>query len=242
MMTALLFIVMAMLGTIVQTVSGFGFAIIAMMVFPFLTGNVTTAASIAGLFALTNASMNAYTYREHIEWRIVLLPFAAYMVFGTIALECIGKMSNEWMLRLLGVALICAGLYFFFFQSRIKIKPTKKNAFLAGSISGVLGSLFAIAGPPMALYYTMLIENNKYKYLGCINAYFLLTNTYISILRACNGFLGLVEIKCWLVGLIGLVLGRVIGGKLLDKVDGVFIKKIVYAVTIMSGIYYIIFK
>ena len=113
---------------------------------------------------------------------------------------------------------------------------------MAGSISGVLGSLFAIAGPPMALYYTMLIENNKYKYLGCINAYFLLTNTYISILRACNGFLGLVEIKCWLVGLIGLVLGRVIGGKLLDKVDGVFIKKIVYAVTIMSGIYYIIFK
>ena len=54
--------------------------------------------------------------------------------------------------------------------------------------------------------------------------------------------MGLVEIKCWLVGLIGLVLGRVIGGKLLDKVDGVFIKKIVYAVTIMSGIYYIIFK
>lgn len=242
MTTALLFVIMAMLGTIVQTVSGFGFAIIAMMVFPFLTGSVTTAAAIAGLFALTNACMNTYIYRHDIDWRAVLLPFAAYVVLATVALECIGKISNTAMMRFLGIALVMAGVYFLFFQAKIKIKPTKANAVLAGSISGVLGSLFAIAGPPMALYYTMLVENNKYKYLGCINAYFLLTNTYVSILRACNGFLGVKEIQCWLLGLIGLVLGRIVGGRLLDKVDGVKIKKVVYAVTILSGIYYIVFK
>lgn len=241
-MTALLFILMAMLGTIVQTVSGFGFAIIAMMVFPFLTGNVTTAAAIAGMFALTNATLNIYKYRASIDWKLVLLPFCAYMIWGTIALECAGRLSNAWMMRFLGVALIVAGLYFFFFQSKIKIKANKTNAFAAGSISGVLGSLFAIAGPPMALYYTMLVGNDKYKYLGCINAYFFLTNIYISALRAYNGFLGVTELKCWLLGMVGLVLGRLIGGKLLNKVDGVKIKKIVYAVTILSGIYYVIFK
>lgn len=237
-MTAVLFIVMAMLGTIVQTVCGFGFAIVAMMAFPFITGDVASAAAIAGLFALTNALLNTYKYRQYINWRFVFLPLTAYIVFGTIALECIGRISDVGMMRFLGLALAVLGVYFLFFQSKIRIKPSKINALLAGSLSGVLGSLFAIAGPPMALYYSMLIENNKYLYLGCINAYFLLTNSYISLLRVQSGILGLEQLQGWILGIVGLAIGRLIGGKLLNKVDGMKLKKIVYCVTILSGIYY----
>ena len=91
----------------------------------------------------------------------------------------------------------------------------------------------------MALYYSMLIENNKFKYLGCINAYFLLSNAYVSVLRFQTGILGLEELHCWVLGLLGLLLGRIVGGMLLNKVDGKLIKKLVYIVTIVSGICYL---
>ena len=239
-MTALLFILMAMLGTIVQTVSGFGFAIIAMMVFPLLTGDVAAAAAISGLFALTNAVFNTFKYRQEIDWKFVFLPLIGYAILSTISLEIIGAISNEGMMRFLGIAMVLLGIYFMFFQSKMTINPTKVNALIAGGLSGVLGSLFAIAGPPIALFYTMLIENNKFKYLGCINAYFLISNAYVSILRFHTGILGLEELHCWGLGLLGLILGRIIGGLLLNKVDGKLIKKLVYCVTIFSGICYLI--
>ena len=238
-MTALLFILMAMLGTIVQTVSGFGFAIIAMMVFPLLTGDVAAAAAISGLFALTNAVFNTFKYRQEIDWKFVFLPLIGYFVLSTISLEIIGAISNDGMMRFLGIAMVLLGIYFMFFQSRMTIKPTKSNALLAGGLSGILGSLFAIAGPPIALYYTMLVENNKFKYLGCINAYFLLSNAYVAILRFHNGILGAQELRCWALGLFGLLLGRIVGGMLLNKVDGKMLKKLVYVVTIFSGICYL---
>ena len=238
-MTALLFILMAMLGTIVQTVSGFGFAIIAMMVFPILTGDVAAAAAISGLFALTNAVFNTYKYWKEIDWKFVFLPLIGYFVLSTISLEIIGAISNDGMMRFLGIAMVLLGIYFMFFQSKITIKPNTTNALLAGGLSGILGSLFAIAGPPIALYYTMLIENNKFKYLGCINAYFLLSNAYVSVLRFQTGILGLEEIHGWVLGLLGLLLGRIVGGMLLNKVDGKLIKKLVYIVTIVSGICYL---
>jgi len=206
-----------------------------------LTGDVAAAAAIAGLFALTNAVFNTFKYWKDINWKFVALPLLAYTILSTVALKSIGRISNAGLMRFLGVALILVGLYFLFFQKKVKLKPNKANALLAGSISGVLGSLFAIAGPPIALYYTMLIENNKYQYLGCINAYFLLSNIYVAYLRINSGILGVDEFSYWVMGLLGLFIGRIIGGKMLNKVDGVRIKKIVYAVTIFSGLYYALF-
>ena len=74
----LLFFLGCIGGSVIQSVSGFGFAIFCMTFFPLLLGSYNTAVAVSGLCAATMAAFVAIRHRSHINIRLILPLLAGY--------------------------------------------------------------------------------------------------------------------------------------------------------------------
>jgi uncharacterized membrane protein YfcA len=147
--------------------------------------------------------------------------------------------ANETLLLLLGITLFLLSIFFFFFSDKVKIKPTWYAGLIAGLISGVMGGLFAIGGPPVVIYY-MQSEENSDKYLATISAYFVFSGIITVALKAISGFITTNVLIGFAIGLVGMLIGSLIGKATRNKANSKMIKKAVYGVMAISGIINII--
>ena len=138
--------------------------------------------------------------------------------------------------RLLGVFLIILAIWLCFFSDKVRIRKTTRNAGIAGIISGICGGLFSVNGPPMVLYFISVIEDKK-TYLATLQAYFLVNNLYLFVIRSVSGIMPEGTLVSALWGLGGLMIGTFIGGKIFSKIDGKKLKQLVYVVMVLSGLW-----
>ena len=86
----------------------------------------------------------------------------------------------------------------------------------------------------MVIYF-LSITKSKEEYLGTLQTFFVFTSVYNTIVRIIKGIITVEVVPYWLCGFIGMQIGLIIGGKLLKKIDGEKLKKIVYAVIGCAG-------
>ncbi len=229
-----MFYLSCMLSAVIQSVSGFGFAIFMMSVIP----NVlpyTTSTVVSGLLSLGTNVANTTRYRKYIDWKQIWFPMAGYFVVSFLVVTFAAGKSDELLKRILGVVLIGLSIYFLFFSNKIHIRPTPRNGVIAGGLSGVLGGLFSMSGPPMVVY-MLSTGKEKEDYLGTIQMYFFITNLYTNVLRFFNGMVQMQDILLVLSGLIFSTTGFLIGVRLLKHIDAALLKKIIYAFMAFSGL------
>lgn len=219
----------------VQRVSGFGLGIFAMMFMPHFLPSHTMAATISCLFSCGTSAYNAVKYRKDTDYKTVLPVLIAAMVCIPVAVWFSAKVSVSVFEYLLGGVLIVLSIYFLFFNSRIKIRPTAANGVLAGALGGTLNGLFSTGGPPVVLYLTQTTEDNL-TYFATIQFYFGITNIYAVAMRALNGVLTLETLGYAAVGLVGCMAGDFLGKQVFDKLDSNKLKTIIYIGMIISGI------
>lgn len=219
----------------VQRVSGFGLGIFAMLFLPHFMETHTSAASISCLLSCGTSSYNAIKYRKDIPYRIVLPLIFAALVTIPVAVRFSVKVSADIFKIILGTVLIALSIYFLFFDSRIKVKPSVTNSLLAGGIGGALNGLFSTGGPPIVLYLTNAISENAVYFAG-IQFYFAVTNIYATIIRILNGVVTKEVIINAVIGFIGCMAGDFLGRKIFNRLDSRKLKIIIYSGMIISGI------
>lgn len=230
-----LFLLTVFVGTVIQGISGFGFGIFVMMVFPFLLPNYTAGVTISGMLSIVSNAAIAIRMRKHVAWKKLWIPLIANVAVSTAAILFSVGQSDALLKKLLGVFLILMSLYFLFLGGKFTIRPTGRNGAIAGALGGLLGGLFGTGGPPMVVYLLSSSESNE-EYLGTIQTYFALTNVSTIIIRACNGMMTPLTVQYWAIGLLALAIGFFVGQKLFRRLDGAKLKKIVYIFMIFSGI------
>ena len=103
-------------------------------------------------------------------------------------------------------------------------------------LAGLGNGFFGISGPPMVVYYLALAGNDKKKYIGTIQFFFFMTSLYASTLRILEGIVTW-DIAWMLVsGGIGILLGNVIGSRILEKLNVEVMKKLIYMFLALSGV------
>lgn len=230
----ILFMFSCLAGSVIQSVSGFGFAIFMMSVIPnFLPSSVSTA--VSGLLSLSTNTANTVRYRSFINWKQILFPIIGYSIASLIVVSFFAGKSEDILKRILGAVLIALSIYFFFFSSKIHIHPTARNGFLAGTLSGILGELFSMSGPPIVIY-MLSTGTEKESYMGTIQCYFFLTNLYTTILRMTKGLITLQVIELSLLGITFSFIGFWIGTKILSCINAEVMKKIIYTFLAVSGL------
>ena len=223
-------------ASFIQRTIGFGFGIFIMTALPFLMPSYAEAVTLSGLLSLTSATVVMVQYIKYVNWRRLLPILAAFAIFSTVAIYLLDRIEGPSMKIILGIMLICLSLYFSFFKNKIQkiIHPTTGWQLGAGSVSGVMGGLFGMQGPPVVLY-LIVSEPDRNNYMGMIQTYAVLTNITMVISRAFNGYVTPAVGITYLYGLGGLVIGVLAGNWAFKRIPGRIFTYIVYAYIGISG-------
>lgn len=226
-------------ASFVQRVSGFGFGIFIMTVLPYLLPSYGEATTLSGMLSLTQSLFIFATHYKYVNWKRLLPMLITFLVVSFFAVRFVAEAAETHLKLLLGIILIIMSLYFLFFNGKFKIKPTLKLEISLGTLSGAMGGLFGMQGPPAVVFY-LASEKDKDHYLGMLQAYFLIGNAVMTLYRSRFGLLTESVAWGWVYAVAGIPLGGYIGKIVFDKLSGDTLRKIVYIYMAISGLVAII--
>ena len=227
--------VVAFIASLTQRVSGFGFGMLFMTAAPFLMPSYPEATALSGALALVCALVTGVEMVRYVPWKKLIIILVTFLFVSYLSIRFVGRIDGKMMKGVLGGVLILLSFYFSFIRSRIHMKPSVKVQLGMGTFSGVMGGLFAMQGPPAVIYFISCADN-KEEYMALTQWYFIISNTYMTVVRAANGYFTPMVGKAWLFGVGAVILGLVIGRRIYSKVPIEVIRKIVYILIGVSGL------
>jgi len=222
-------------ASFVQRVTGFGFGIFVMTMFPHIMPSYGEATALSGLLSMALALYVVVRMRKYISLRRHLPIILTFTLVSYFSIGYVSSLDDKFLKQILGVILILVSIYFFCISNRIKLKPTVPIQVGMGSLSGIMGGLLAMPGPPAVLYY-IASEQEKERYLAGIQTYFLISNIMMAIFRFKAGFITPAVGYAWCYGIIGVAAGANIGAKVFKKIPVPILRKIVYVYMAVSGV------
>lgn len=230
----ILFLLASFAGSFIQSFCGFGCAIVTMAVFPYFLPGYQLSVTVSSLLALSSNAGNLVKRLNFIRMKLIIAPLIGYFIFSAFAIVySVGK-ADSTLKAVLGFVLVLLSLYFMFVKGKIMIRPTFVNGLIAGCLSGVLGGIFSIGGPPLVVY-TLAVTESKEEYFATNMAFFAITNIYSAIIRAMNGLITWHVLFLWLIGSVMVFLGVFFGKKIVDKLNAESMRKIIYVFMALSG-------
>lgn len=223
------------LGSFIQSTTGFGYAVTVMAIWPMLMPfKMATVMEILTAMVLTVSI--AVKYRKYIVWKQLIWPGVASLVFNWIGLQVLQHSGETFLRRVLGAVLILLAVYFIFFSERIRIRPTTKNAILAGSVSGFTGGLFSLGGPPIVAYYLSALEDKR-QYTATTQMFFIISMAELIGMHLLLGNITGQILRISLIVVVGVAAGTGCGLALFKRLNLPTIKKLVYGFMMFMGLY-----
>lgn len=222
------------LGSFIQRVTGFGFGIFVMTVFPCLLPSYGEATMLSGLLAGTNSLMVVLQKRRFIQWKNFFPMLLCFMLVSVVCIFLLVRIDDHLIKKVLGILLVLGSLYFLFFNDKIRLKPNIRTQLSMGTLSGMMGGFFAMQGPPAVLYF-MALGMEKNAYIACMQTYLLSGNLLMSVARGYHGFLTCHVGFAYCVGFLFVLGGNWLGGKIFDKISPKILRRCVYGYLALSG-------
>lgn len=197
-------------GALVQSLIGFGLAVVACPLLYLVDPRYVPGPII--IVGFSTALLTLLRERSNLEFNGL-----QYALLGRIPGGYIGAflllLAPQPILGLIIAAIVAAAVCVSL--SRISLRINRKNLFIAGTLSGVFGSIAAIGGPPMAI---LLADKNAAQFRASLSAFFVCSSTMTLVILASVGLFGWQDL--WLgLGLLPVVL-------LTHKLSGTWVHKI----------------
>ncbi len=229
-------VAVAAFGGFVQRVSGFGFGIVTMIFLPHILAVYGEANMLCSLLSVTLNLTIISRVGKNTDWKAIILPSIAFAAVNVPAVMLLRSRPNEFLFIMLGAVLVIMSVWFVFLSKRIRIKDSPLSALACGGISGLLGGLFSMSGPPAVVYFLESSKGDNLRYLGTIQAFFLITNAFSCVVKASNGFLTKDVALLYAAGLCGVLAGAGVGSLVFNRLDGGKLRKVVYAFMACAGL------
>lgn len=228
----------AILGAIIQATMGFGSAVVLLNVIPlFFPLNKAIALMQASIIVL-NVTFTVRFWKK-VRWDVLWPAVIPGTILGLIFTLWSVQMDVSALTIALGVVLILLSIYELFLKGNVKVHPSKTTGFLMGSLSGIGNAFFGLAGPPVAMYLVPSIDDNI-EYFATSQAFFFFTSLSCITARLLSGIYEVADLPFLAVVSLCLLIGISIGLKILKKIDGDLLKKLIYGFIGLNGIYIII--
>lgn len=225
-------------ATFIQVTTGFGISIIMMTVLPLILPIPESSFFLcfAGIIA---TSYMAFKYRRSINFKSLIIPLILAVIGSYLGVTVLLMLDHSAALKILGALLILLAVYFYKFSNKIKLPPNILTASLTGICSGLMNGFFNMGGPPIVLYYSATAKN-KEEYSATIQFFFAVMIVFkIMILGLKNGVPTMVLSHIPLVA-VGGIAGIIMGFFLFKRLSVGTIKKMIYVIMTIAGIWYIV--
>jgi len=233
MLTLILISSIFFLAGIVQGISGFGSALIAM---PLLTLfiDVKTAVPLCILHSVLMTSYLSLKMKSHLEKKKILpllLGSLPGIYFGVTFLK---NVDSDVIKLLLGILIVAYSMYSYFLRPQPKTLH-KAWAYIAGFGTGFIGSAFSAGGPPTIIYTTLTGWSKDY-IKATLTGFFLISAIITAVVHAATGLTTALVIKYFLISSAFVLIGVYAGTKLYNRVSTeVYIKVILILLVILGG-------
>lgn len=224
----------AALGGFVQSLAGFGAAVVIMVFLPFVLP-MREAPAVSDVITMVLSFSLFWQYRQSVDYRRIGWPAAAYMLTGMAAIWGMGLIQTERLRGLFGLFLLVLAVYFMFFADGMTVPAGRLSQLLCGGLAGLCGGFFGISGPVVSLYYLAATES-KAAYLGTINAFFSITVVVNLAGRIVNGHLTAGMIPVMAAGILAILAGSAAGKVAAARISMANMKRCVYGLMIFAGI------
>lgn len=219
----------------VQRVSGFGFGIFIMTALPYLLPSYGEATTLSGMLAMVTSFIICMKMRRYIRWRLLLPTLITFLEVSFFAVQFVALAGDGLMKKILGGILIFASIWFLWLNDRVHIPSNMPMQISMGGLSGILGGLFGMQGPPVVLYYLSTLKS-KEEYMAILQTYFLIGNIFLTVYRARCGFLTDIVMVSWCYGIVAILIGTFLGTLVFRKLSMPILRKIIYIYMAISGV------
>lgn len=220
--------VVVAVGAVVQGSVGIGLAILAAPVLALIEPRFVPGPLLLCGFVLT--LLMTYRERESVDFaglQWALLGRLAGTIAAAVFLSAVSRDVLDvafGTLVLLGVALSTGGVH---------LRPTPPNAMVAGTLSGFMGTISSIGGPPMALIYQ---AECGVRVRGTLSGFFLIGTAGSMVALWLIGRFGGEEIVATVGLLPGIVAGFALSTKTARLLDRRGIRPLLLLLSAVAGV------
>jgi uncharacterized membrane protein YfcA len=226
------------LAVFTQSLSGFGFALVAMSLLPTVIG-IQHATPLVALVMVTIEVFLLIRYRHALNfeavWRIVLASLPG-IPFGILFLS---RLDEGIMMTILGFVITCYALYALLneFTDQIPLPRLEHQiwAYGSGFFAGLLGGAYNTSGPPVIVYGNCRRwETAEFK--SNLQGFFVISSLVIAIGHAWNRNLTPEVWHHFLWSIPAMAVGIVAGTSLDKYLRPVIFRRIVLVLLIVMGV------
>jgi len=212
----LLIILIFFFSTFVQSMIGFGSALIAMPLLVRLLG-IEIAAPLVAVSALLIEITILLRYREAFDFAVVKYLAIVTILGIPIGVYAVRYIDNDIVNKVLGIIVMGYALYALFAP---KLPDLASNAWtlIFGFIAGVLGGAYNTSGPPYVIYGNARGWSPD-EFKSNLQGLFLVNGIIIVTVHAMGGNLTSEVFQYMLYGLPGVILGLVAGFILSKRIN-----------------------
>lgn len=232
--TALYVFAVVLVAGVLQTITGFGFALVAAPLLTFALSPKEAVIAVLFIGILMKGFMVYKTWRDG-EFSRILLVFAASVAGALPGAYVLRAVSDSALKAFIGLTLILVTLAMAADRT-VVIRRHRLAQTTVGFLSGFLGATTSLNGPPLVLY--MMNEGrDKTTMRADLVRYFFLGNAATLVI---SWFMGTVAADrlafTAAAALPAIVLGWWLGDKIFARVDAALFRRISLAVISISGL------
>lgn len=228
----------ALVGGVVQGVTGFGAGIVMMIFLP-LAFSVVQSAGVSSAISVALCAAMVWRYRSYLDPRAlprdIAAPAVLYLAVSSGSILFAQTVGQNLMKGVLGVFLVVLAAYFLVFQKAARFEPKGAVAIACVAISGLCDGLFGVGGPLMVVYFMARCADQR-AYLGTIQCFFLITVSFATAFRVANGIVTPALLPALALGVAGILAGFIGANKIVDRLDANLVRQLTYVVIGISGI------
>ncbi len=238
-MEYILLILISVIGGFVQSASGMGHGIVLMstatLFFPYISLMISVK-FIAFVFFVPVIFM-----LNKIKWKLLAVPILFSIVGILLGTQVLLVSSESELTFLLGVIMAVLGFFNLLYKPKRVYEPKWWLGAVAGVASGFFSAVASLAGPPLVLYFINKKElaEDTDAYYATIMTGFLLLNAQQMFTLGLTGILSFEAVYIFLICVIPIFVGIWLGRKWAKKVKPEKIKRAVYLLMSIMGVYLI---
>jgi hypothetical protein len=217
-----------------RSVCGMGAALVAMPILVFFYDLSDIVVILSFLSFFTSLVL------VPLSWSKVDKKMSLYLAIGSIPMVILGvyilnSIESNLLLKILGVILILFAYNYTAGNKLFNFLKNKNYGLIAGALSGLTGTLFGTAGPPVAAYLSVIYKDS-HVLRATLLAYFFLLNVIKIPSYYVGGNLSFENMKLLLFLFPAMLIATLLGHKVQLKLDTTKLKILIALVMVGSGI------
>lgn len=222
-----------MLAALTQSITGFGYSIVAMSFLPGVIA-LQTAVPLVTLIGIIGNLIIWYYHRREYSFKEVGKLTVASLIATPLGVILLDRIPEAIALKGLGILIVSYVLYDWF---NFTLPSFKSDiwAYVMGGVSGILNGAYTVNGPPLIIYGNCRNWSPQ-EFKGNLGALFFLSSLLAAI---AHGFQGNITLSVWKFAVYSLPiygLGLWLGITLSKRIDSVMFRRITLTLLMLAGL------